>query len=258
MIQIAAETGYEFVSLRLAPVTEDERRFPYTTDPSLVADVVKASNEYGVSVLDVELIRTDPGTNVEDWRRFVEVAEELGARHIITQIPEPDTARAVELFQEICELGGQSGITVDLEFIPWTATNDLARAVEIVTKADSSNGAVLVDTLHFARSKSSLTQLAGLPGDLFNFIQLCDALDVWSVSDDEFIRIARADREPPGKGNIDLRPIVEAMPLVPYALEVPNDERREELGVESYARTVLETAKRFLASVQPGRAIAGR
>ncbi len=230
MIEIAAETGYDFVSLRLAPVTEDEVRFPFTTDPSFVADVVRALDEHGLSVLDVELIRTDPGTKVEDWRRFVEVADELGARHVITQVPEPDTAKAVEIFQEVCDLGAGTDITFDLEFIPWTADNDLATAVEIVTNAGSTNGAVLVDTLHFARSGSSLTQLADLPGDLFNFIQLCDAADPWSVSEEDFIRIARSDREPPGQGEIDLAPIVEAMPPLPYALEVPNDARREELG----------------------------
>jgi len=135
MIQVAAETGYDFVSLRLAPVTADEPTFPYTTDQSLVADTVNALDEYGVSVLDIELIRTDPGTKSADWRRFVEVGEELGARHIITQVPEPDAGRAVEIFQEICDLGSQSGMTIDLEFIPWTATHDLARTVEIVTLA---------------------------------------------------------------------------------------------------------------------------
>lgn len=258
MIQIAAETGYDFVSLRLAPVTEDEPTFPYTTDQSLVADAVKALDEYGVAVLDVELIRADPGTKPADWRRFVEVAEELGARHIITQIPEPDTGMAVKIFQEICALGGQSGMTIDLEFIPWTATHDLARALEIVTLADSPNGAILVDTLHFARSKSSLTQLADLPANLINFIQLCDARDPRSVSDDEFIRIARSDREPPGQADIDLKPIVEAMPLVPYALEVPNDKRREALGVERYARQVREAAEEFFDGVVPGHAISGR
>ena len=258
MIQIAAETGYDFVSLRLAPVTDDEPTFPYTTDQALVADAVKALDEYGVSVLDVELIRADPGTKTAGWRRFVEVAGELGARHIITQIPEPDTGKAVEIFQEICDLGAQSGVTVDLEFIPWTATHNLARAVEIVILADSPNGAVLVDTLHFARSKSTITQLADLPRHLINFVQLCDARDPWSVSDDEFIRIARSDREPPGQADIDLKPIVEAMPLVPYALEVPNDKRREELGVERYARQVREAAEEFLGGVVPGHAISGR
>jgi sugar phosphate isomerase/epimerase len=258
MIQVAAETGYDFVSLRLAPVTADEPAFPYTTDQSLVADTVKALDEYGISVLDIELIRIDPGTKSADWRRFVEVGEELGARHIITQVPEPDGRKAVEMFQEICDLGSQSGMTIDLEFIPWTATHDLARAVEIVTLAGSPNGAILVDTLHFARSKSSLAQLADLPRNLVNFIQLCDARDPWSVSDDEFITIARSDREPPGQADIDLRPIVEAMPPVPYALEVPNDKRREDLGVESYARQVREAAEDFFDGVVPGHSHSGR
>jgi sugar phosphate isomerase/epimerase len=249
MIEIAAATGYDFVSLRLSPVTDDEPTFPYMTDPSFVHEVIKALDEHGVSVLDVELIRTDPGTEIADWNGFVDVAEELGARHIITQIPEPDRAKAVETFEELCGLAAQGGMTIDLEFIPWTATNDLARAMEIVTSADTSNGAILVDTLHFARSGSSLSQLAGLPSKLVNFIQLCDAFDPWSVSDEEFIRIARSDREPPGQAEIDLRPIVEAMPSVPYALEVPNDDRREELGPEGFARLVRESAEAFLNAI---------
>jgi sugar phosphate isomerase/epimerase len=258
MVQIAAETDYDFVSLRLAPVTEDEATFPFTTDPALVADVVKALDEYGISVLDVELIRTDPGTQAADWRDFVAVAEELGARHIITQIPEPDIGKAVETFQEICDLGAQSGMTIDLEFIPWTPTNDLATAVKIVTQAGSPNGAILVDTLHFARSRSLLPQLAALPKRLVNFIQLCDARDVWSISDEEFIRVARSDREPPGQANLDLKPIVESLPQVPYALEVPNDKKRQELGVQRYAAMVREAAVTFFDGLAEGPAVEAR
>jgi sugar phosphate isomerase/epimerase len=258
MVQIAAETDYDFVSLRLAPVTEDEATFPFTTDPALVADVVKALDEYGISVLDVELIRTDPGTQAADWRDFVAVAEELGARHIITQIPEPDIGKAVEIFQEICDLGAQSGMTIDLEFIPWTPTNDLATAVKIVTQAGSPNGAILVDTLHFARSRSLLPQLAALPKRLVNFIQLCDARDVWSISDEEFIRVARSDREPPGQANLDLKPIVESLPQVPYALEVPNDKKRQELGVQRYAAMVREAAVTFFDGLAEGPAVEAR
>jgi hypothetical protein len=107
----------------------------------------------------------------------------------------------------------------------------------------------LVDTLHFARSKSSITQLAALPEELVNFVQLCDARDVRSLDDHEFIRVARSDREPPGQASLDLRPIVEAMPLVPYALEVPNDTRRQELGMERYALMVREAAETFFDAV---------
>jgi sugar phosphate isomerase/epimerase len=253
MIDIAAKTGYDHVSLRLAPVTDDEPTFPYTTDPALVGDVVEALDQNGLTVLDVELIRADPGTETADWQAFVEVAAELGARHIITQIPEPDIGKAVQTFQEICDLGARSGLTVDLEFIPWTATKDLARAMEIVTRADAPNGAILVDTLHFARSNSSIAQLAGLPNNLVNFVQLCDAWDPWSVDDEDFIRIARSDREAPGEGDIDLRPIIEAVPPVPYALEVPNDDKRRELGPEGFARLVRNSAERFLEGI-PARA----
>jgi hypothetical protein len=72
---------------------------------------------------------------------------------------------------------------------------------------------------------------------------LCDARDVWSISDEKFIRVARSDREPPGQAALDLRSIVETMPPVPYALEVPNDVRRQELGVERFVGLVREAAE---------------
>jgi len=250
MIQIAAETGYDFVSLRLTPVTDDEPRFPYTTDPNLVSDVVKALDEYDMSVLDVELIRTDPHTNAADWRAFVEVSAEMGARHIVTQVPEPDRGRAVERFHEICDLAALHRMTVDLEFIPWSATKDLAAAVEIVTRAGRPNGAILIDTLHFARSGSSVQHLANLSRGLFNFVQLCDARTPTSTADEDLIRVARSDREAPGTADIDLRPIMEALPSVPYSLEVPNHLRLEKLGASAYARQVREAADTFMDGIQ--------
>ncbi len=252
MIEIAAETGYDFVSLRLTPVTDDEPVFPFTTDPAFVTDVVNALDAHDMSVLDVELIRTDPGTTLADWRPFVDVAAELGARHIVTQIPVPDRGSAVARFGEICDLAAPLDLTVDIEFIPWSPTNDLAAAVEIVESADRPNGAILIDTLHFARSGSSVGDLAALPATRFNFMQLCDARAPSIESDEELIRVARYDREPPGAADIDLKSIVQAVPAVPYALEVPNESRREELGAEAYARLVREQTLSFLDEIEAG------
>jgi hypothetical protein len=39
------------------------------------------------------------------------------------------------------------------------------------------------------------------------------------------------------------------MPRVPYALEVPNDARRQELGVERYAGLVREAAQTFFDGI---------
>ena len=57
--------------------------------------------------------------------------------------------------------------------------------------------------------------------------------------------MARSDREPPGQAKLDLKPTIEIMPRVPYALEVPNDVKRQELGMERYAGLVREAAETF-------------
>lgn len=247
-VEMAAAAGYDFVSLRLTPVTPDEPQFPFLTDAELVRDVVKGLEETGVALLDVELVRTDPGMAVVGFAPFVEVSAELGARHIIAQVPERDRSKAIDTFRDLCELAEPYGLTVDLEFIPWSPTADLADAADIVTKAGAANGGVLVDTLHFARSSSSLDLLADLPSEVFNFVQLCDAQPMTSDSNEELIRVARSEREVAGEGIIELGPILEALPDVPYALEVPNDEMRQKLGPLGFARHVLETTKRFFAA----------
>jgi sugar phosphate isomerase/epimerase len=248
MVEVAATAGYDFVSLRLTPVTRDEPRFPFLTDAKLVRDVVRRLDETGVALLDVELVRTDPGTKVGDFAPFVEVSAQLGARHIIAQVPEDERIKAIDTFRALCELAEPYGLTVDLEFIPWSPTADLEVAADIVTKAGAENGGVLVDTLHFARSGSSVDLLLDLPAQMFNFVQLCDAQPMTSDSYEELIRVARSDRAAPGEGIIALGPILDALPELPYALEVPNDAMRQELGPLEYARHVLETTKRFFAA----------
>jgi sugar phosphate isomerase/epimerase len=258
MVEIADETGYDFVSLRLKPVTPDEPEFPFIADPLLVADTIKAMEEHSVSLLDVELIRTDPEISADDFRPFVEVSAQMGARHVIVQIPLSDRKLAIERFQQICDLAAPHGMTVDLEFIPWSPTVDLEAAVEVVTGADQPNGGLLVDTLHFYRSESSVSGLAELPRDLFNFVQLCDAKAPVSMTVEEMIHVARSEREPPGQGVIDLEAIVKAMPNVPYALEVPNDAKRLEIGPVEYARQVLRATQKFFDTIDTNETAASR
>jgi hypothetical protein len=43
--------------------------------------------------------------------------------------------------------------------------------------------------------------------------------------------------------------MIGAMPPVPYSLEVPNDDKRHELGPEGFARLVRNAAERFLEEI---------
>lgn len=246
LIEIAARTGYDHVGLRLTPVVEGEEVCPLVTDLALQRQVKRLLAQTGISVLDIELIRLGPGDEPEDYLEVLEISADLGASHLLCQTPDPDAARAADRFARLCELAQPFGLTADLEFPTWTEVSTLDEAVRIVDKANMDNAGVLVDTLHFARSDSTLEQLAEVPRDWFHFAQLCDADGTVPDTADGLIHTARRDRRFLGEGGINVRGIVESMPIIPYSLEIPNDRLREELGNEEYARQAINATRRYL------------
>ena len=139
------------------------------------------------------------------------------------------------------------GLTVELEFPSWAEIGDLQAAAAVVRAADRSNAGILVDTLHFVRSGSSLAQLAALPPQWFRFVQLCDAPADAAPTVEGVIHTARAARSLPGYGHLPLSDLLARLPAGPYSLEVPNDVLRGELGTTEYARLVLATAREVVA-----------
>ena len=245
-VEIAAEAGYDHVGLRLVPVVDGEPEFPFFSDPTLVRRLVRRLNATGLTVLDVEVIRLGPEDHPRDYGGFLDIAREIGARHLTVHLPDPDRERATDRFAELCEMAGTLGMDADLEFLPWTATPDLVAAAAIVTGAGQSNGGVLVDALHFFRSNSTVLQVQDLPTDVFGLMQLCDAPRDAPTSEAELIHAARTGRSVPGGGELALRSLVEALPQVPYSLEVPNVAMCQELGVQEFVRHVLESSRRFV------------
>ena len=249
MLEIASAVGYDCVGMRFNPVASGEAAFPFLTDRSLVRDFNAGLDDLGLRVLDVELIRVGPDDDPDDYRHFMEVAREIGARHVVVQLPDPDRGRAADRLARLSELAAEHDMTADLEFIPWTPTADLASAVELVDRAAHPSAGILVDTLHFDRSHSSLDQLNLISADRFRLIQLCDAPREPPLTDEEMIQTARAGRSLPGQGGLDLEPLVAALPKVPYSLEVPNEAMRGELGDLEFARRVLEASRRFVTDI---------
>jgi sugar phosphate isomerase/epimerase len=247
MIEIAAATGYDHVSLRLTKVTADERLPPLLSDAELLRRTREHAEQAGIGILDVELARVGPDDDPRGYAPMMECAGELGARFVLAQIPDHDRKRAIDSFATLCELAAPYGVVVGLEFLPWGPTDDLAAAVEIVTRAAQPNGGIVVDTLHFCRSTSTVDQIRVLPPSLFPYVQLCDAPRYTPFTDDGLIHTAREARYFPGEAGLELRPLVQALPRVPYALEIPNERMRSDLGTEEFARRALEAARRFLA-----------
>ncbi len=247
MIDVAARAGYQHVGLRLNRVTPAEPLYPLTTDRVLMRGTKARLAATGVGVLDVELARMDPAHDAQSYLPLLEAAAELGARHVITQLPDPERVRAVDRFAAICELAAPLGVGIDLEFPSWTETPDLAEAARVLQSVDMPNAGILIDMLHFHRSGSRLDLLAALPRRWFRFAHVCDAPGERPTTLEGLIHAARSERLFPGDGGIDVRGILACLPQdIPCALEIPGDTLAGRVGLAEYARRALLRAREHL------------
>jgi sugar phosphate isomerase/epimerase len=247
LIEIAADAGYDYASIRTTAVAPGERITPIAGDPDMVRRVTRRLADTGLRVLDVELARLRPEDEPDQYVGVFEAAAAVGARHVIGQLPDPDRARAIDRFGRLCDLALDFGLTVDLEFPSWTETGDLATAAAIVEAAGRANAGVLIDALHLFRSGASPDDLPSLPRDWLRFVQLCDAPAAAPPTVEGVVHAARAARSLPGYGGLPLADMLAHLPAVPYSLEVPNDVLRREMGTRPYARLVLAAAREVVA-----------
>ena len=257
VVDVAARAGYRYVGLRLTRVTPAEPLYDLAHDRALMKQTKARLAATGVEVLDIELFRMDPALEPETFIPVLEAAAELGARHIIAQLPDPDRKRATERFARLCDLARPLGIFVSLEFPHWTETGNLATAAKVVRAVKRSNAGILVDMLHMGRSNSSLEDLARMPREWFRFAHVCDAAREVPPTMEGIIRTARDERQFPGEGGIDVRGILACMPEdIPYALEIPRVALTKAVGPEEVALLALRVAQSHLDGARNDRTAA--
>ncbi len=208
LVEVAARAGYRYVGLRLNRVTPSEPLYALADDRALMAETKARLADSGVAVLDIELARMGPENDPGSYVPLLEAAAELGAAHILTQLPDPEFNRAAE---------------------------------------HRTNAGILVDTLHFARSGSSLEALRKLPREWFRYAQVCDAPAQAPKTRDEVIHAARFERLFPGEGGLGVREVLACLPAgIPYALEIPRVSLSRLIGAEEYIRLALVAAQKYL------------
>ena len=162
-IRVAARTGYDTVGLRLLAVTDSTPGYPLMDDKPAMRAAKAAMAETGVGVLDIEFVKITPEFVVSGLEPFVAAGAELGARHVITAPYDPDLDRLADRLGAISDLSSRYGLRAVLEFFPWTVVPDLATALRVVEAAGRAETGILVDMLHFDRSRSSHVLLERIP-----------------------------------------------------------------------------------------------
>lgn len=244
MIYTAARAGYDAVSLRTIPMgLPGEKPYDIAKDRDLLRRTRQAAQETGIWIHDTENARIADGVDVRSYETSLEAAAELGIRHILTNIWTDDKAFYTEQFEVLCEMAKSYNQTVSVEFVTWASVTNLAQVKALLTASGKENIGVVVDCLHFYRSRVVLEELDGCPGEWFHYVHLCDCEKEIPSDQDALIHTGRAERLYPGEGAAPVRQIISRLPQAVLGIEVPHLARLEEMGYEEHIRRALAAAK---------------
>jgi sugar phosphate isomerase/epimerase len=251
MVQCAAEAGYDYVGLRLLPATDHEVRHEIVGDTALKRETLAILKDTGVRVLDVEILRLKPDTDVNDYRPMLETAAELGARYALVAGNDPDEARTIDRLGQLCDIAAPLGIAPSLEPMPWTDVKDITAGARIVKASGRHNTGLIIDPIHFDRARSSLAELRALPREYFGYVQFCDAPAERPADLDTLLFQARCERQVPGEGGLDLVGILRALPdHLPLSIEVPTAQWAKTTPAVERARRLREATRAVLEAAR--------
>ena len=247
LVEVAAAAGFRTVGIRLT-ATPSVGVPPYDIlrDGPILRDTLARLAATGVSVLDTEFLRFEPERPVGVPEGFLEVSARLGARNVLVMSAEPDEARTLDRFGDLCDRAAQYGLHVCLEFAVYTGVRTLAHAAQMVARSGRANASVLIDALHFSRSGGLPAHIAQVDPALLRYAQLCDAsADMPGPTDTPaLIREARTGRLLPGEGVLPLAELVAALPDgIPLAIEAPCRATAELPAVERARRAYQALSK---------------
>lgn len=248
IVAVAAQAGYSHAGIRLLPAAPGTTAYPLMDDAAQLRETLAVIRDTGVQVFDLEIIRINEHFRASDYAAFFEVGQRLGAQAVLVGCDDPDHARLGQSYAALCEAARPYGLTADLEFMPWTTVKNAAQAVAVLDAAGRpANAGILVDSIHFGRSHTTLADIRALPRPWLHYAQMCDAEAGTQFSDAQLIHTARCERLLPGEGTVDLPGLFGALPAdIPVSVEIPHEVRAPQLGPLEWARQALAATRRLL------------
>jgi len=244
VVNVAAESGCQHVGLRLLGGQPGDNEMPLLIDANLRRLTRLLMVDTGITALDANTARIVPETDIQAFLPFLDVAAELGARHVLTTADDPEGGRLVDNLIALGDAATERALTIDLEFVPWLSICNVLNAADLIRRCEHPAIGIAVDALHFSRSGSEVGDLRDLPSSWFRYVQVCDAPYLLSPPGrDELIHEAIKERLLPGEGIIDLVGLLRALPpSLPLAIEIPQASLAATMGdLERVTRAVKAT-----------------
>lgn len=246
LIDIAAATGCVATAMwfNVPPFGLDA--YPMIGDTAMRRETAARISATGVRIHAVGIFALLPEMDWERFRGMMESGAILGAKRAICLGFDPDAGRALENFCRLCLLAAEFGMSVDAEFIAFSALNSLDAALKLLSDARQANAGLILDPLHLMRSGGKPADLARVPPSLVGYAQLCDGPATMAA--DRQMHEGSEQRQLPGEGGFPLREFVSALPgEVLIGVEIPLRDRIERgMGPLARARLAVDTSRRII------------
>jgi sugar phosphate isomerase/epimerase len=227
---------------------------PVVGNVPLIREINRRIAVTGVSVFEAScgwLSATfDPSTTAP----VLDTMAQIGSRRVSVVGWDADRGRFVTNLAALCADATAYGITVTLEFMPYSAVRTVADAAEVLAAVGAPNLDVLVDALHLARSGGTPADLRLLDPRQIGVLQLCDAPAIGPPA--ELLRDESVNRRRyPGEGALPLDDLLDALPAdIVIELEIPTVEHANEPIVER-ARLCAQRSRGFLEGYRSRRSV---
>jgi sugar phosphate isomerase/epimerase len=235
LIEIASQTGFEGISLRLVAAS-NMPFFPVAGDKELIAAIKAALAKSRIRLLEIYTLYIRPEFDLAQLVAAMQVGAELGASYAMVLCFDPDPARREDRFGRLCDAGASLGLGIGLEMAPTSIIRTGQDAAALIAAAGRKNASVVADPANLARAKSNFADLATIDPGLWRYTQLND-LDIAS---DELRML--------GEGDLPLRELLAILPAgIPLIMEI--SERRDKpakFSPHEWAERIAKSARAFL------------
>jgi sugar phosphate isomerase/epimerase len=249
-VDLAADLGCQHISMAPEPPDYNPHGYPAWSlrdNAGLRRELLAALHARGLTISIGEGPFVVPDHDVVAFEGDVELMAQLGAPRLVTLSFDPDLDRTRDQFRRLADIAAGHGLDLCLEFTPSKRIATFAQALDMVRQVDRPNMRIVLDTMHFARSGSKLSDLVDADPAVIGYVQLCDAAK--SNQRATYAEEAIHDRLAPGAGELPLREILAAAPRDRIVgLEIPM-RAQAEAGVGPYDRLkpAVDAARRLIA-----------
>lgn len=128
-------------------------------------------------------------------------AEALGAQFLQVNVAAPSPESRREAVETACDAVHVNGLSLAIEYLPFTPLATLAETLDIVDAVGSGRAGALVDIWHHSHDPDGWAVLAQAPLRSIAYVEFCDALP--AVSTDLMVETIER-RTFPGEGTLEV------------------------------------------------------